>query len=870
MASGKQTSFSYGEIDPQHRFKSGNISYQEGLARLKNGIVDSSGGVKNRAGFRYIATHSYQDKIPSEGQDPSLRVRHFKDLRNGTFDSGDSFRLLSYALPDLVAGPSQPDRHLSFMTRTGTFTNVGGTVYSNGGGSLYQRLIQLDDNLVLTFQGRPDNLVNEGLIYVAPAGASGYAQEYFTSKSAIGTPPATSTISGQGTAGYDIFPVTYLAMQETFDGYESAWNLISAEGQHPNAEWSTTYIFDIENDSQVKRYNVYRSAGTFNSALGLVGKVSITDTAQTNFRFEDFISVADFTRGPPINPRFWGDQTGFTTPEWFDTKRLRYVTCMDLYQQRLVFAPDSDTDENFEVGTVVVSKLGQWRMLHHPNVFDNINAFEFTIPVDKKGKIVAFLSMERLIVFTQKNTFVIRGGGQGILTPTTINPQVISFEGCSEYVEPVKTSNRGFFLNADHSKLMQIVFSIDGNLITGEVSEYSEHLLSEDIVEMAATSGGSDIVWLLKRNGKLVSITIGDANGFAEHETDGHIESICSGPERLRYGRYLSDEDNLEGFLSSKPMSDTIFISVIRDGVRFIESLTRRIDSDPKGYFFADSYVEFGTRLGLINGQHGSALEEFTGLRQAVTIIGGITWEAGEPVQLTTPNTLIGLDSTGFLDIYYDDDQGVEQTIRFKINSYDFDPVDGRSEADGYFLSDVPTQLQNASTRRWAVVFNQVTGLTHLANKEVSVFADGEVISSPNNPNKETLTVSAGGVLDLPDYYAYGIVGLPYTFEMETLDLESSDNRTLTSSRKLINAAGVAFERTLGGFIGTRDADISTMEEIAFSDEDSVEIPIEPFTDHIEVPVQGTWERSGRINIKQVDPLPMSVLAVYPKGIAGD
>jgi hypothetical protein len=37
-------------------------------------------------------------------------------------------------------------------------------------------------------------------------------------------------------------------------------------------------------------------------------------------------------------------------------------------------------------------------------------------------------------------------------------------------------------------------------------------------------------------------------------------------------------------------------------------------------------------------------------------------------------------------------------------------------------------------------------------------------------------------------------------------------------------------------------------------------------TDLVEVPVPGTWNEGGRMVLRQVDPLPVTVLAVSPRG----
>jgi hypothetical protein len=53
-------------------------------------------------------------------------------------------------------------------------------------------------------------------------------------------------------------------------------------------------------------------------------------------------------------------------------------------------------------------------------------------------------------------------------------------------------------------------------------------------------------------------------------------------------------------------------------------------------------------------------------------------------------------------------------------------------------------------------------------------------------------------------------------------------------------------------------------------DDENIDDQTGNFSGHISVPISGAWSERGRINIKQVDPLPMTILSVYPKGVIGE
>jgi hypothetical protein len=156
----------------------------------------------------------------------------------------------------------------------------------------------------------------------------------------------------------------------------------------------------------------------------------------------------------------------------------------------------------------------------------------------------------------------------------------------------------------------------------------------------------------------------------------------------------------------------------------------------------------------------------------------------------------------------------------------------------------------------------------------ISIFADGEIVSSPLNPNKDSISLVSDVTnlftVTLPDWYCNGYCGMPIECEFETLDIEAQDARTLTDAKKLINAVGVGLMETRGGFYGIPDQELSNMTEIMDREDDNVNNQTGNFNGHITVNIPSEWTEHGRISIKHVDPAPISILSVYPKGISGD
>jgi len=154
------------------------------------------------------------------------------------------------------------------------------------------------------------------------------------------------------------------------------------------------------------------------------------------------------------------------------------------------------------------------------------------------------------------------------------------------------------------------------------------------------------------------------------------------------------------------------------------------------------------------------------------------------------------------------------------------------------------------------VATDALSGLDHLEGCEVAILADGKV---------HARKIVAAGAIGL-DYPASKVhVGLPYTAELEPLDLQGgSYEGTSQGKNKRIHGVSVYFYQSMGGEIG-QDADHT--EKMFLKEEraaDANQIPLySGLKDDFNF--QGDWQLSGRIYIKQDDPLPLTVLSILPR-----
>ena len=148
-----------------------------------------------------------------------------------------------------------------------------------------------------------------------------------------------------------------------------------------------------------------------------------------------------------------------------------------------------------------------------------------------------------------------------------------------------------------------------------------------------------------------------------------------------------------------------------------------------------------------------------------------------------------------------------------------------------------------------------LSGLYHLEGEDLSILANGATHADK--------TVSGGGVT-LDFSATTGAVGFGYTSEMQTLRLESgSQDGTSQGKPKRIHDITVRFHETVGAEVGS---DSASADRIFFRDSSmNMDEAVPLFTGDKEIEFEGGFVDGDRIYVRQSQPLPMTVLALYPR-----
>ena len=247
-----------------------------------------------------------------------------------------------------------------------------------------------------------------------------------------------------------------------------------------------------------------------------------------------------------------------------------------------------------------------------------------------------------------------------------------------------------------------------------------------------------------------------------------------------------------------------------------------------------------------------------------MTLSGGTNWTFDESLTLTASASYFSSSDVGD-QIHLTGSDGT--LIRFTIDAFTSSTV-----VTGRPNKTVPVAMRSVSTLVWSKAVTEITGLWHLEGKSVSIFGDGFVVASPNNDSYDTVTVT-NGVATLDKAYSVVHVGLPFISEIETLDIDTPQGETLADKKKLVSKLSIFVEDSRGIWAGPKppvnDAvdPLDGLYEFKIRDDEDYDSPVELKTGVIELNIEPNWNSNGRVFIRQVDPVPVAILAVAPAGL---
>ena len=423
-----------------------------------------------------------------------------------------------------------------------------------------------------------------------------------------------------------------------------------------------------------------------------------------------------------------------------------------------------------------------------------------------------------LLCGTYGGEFVIRGTGDGAITPTDISARQRTNWG-GERVQPVVVGSFVHFVQRCGEKLRQFQYDYYYDTYKGvDVSIFSEHFLKSGVKQLSYLKNPDSMLVLTMNNGTIVLLTLEQDQSvlaWSLLEFKGNIKSSETIPS---FNGYYDElwyiiERNING-----------------QSVKYIERMQDLITPDIQQDCW---YVRSGLSYNAYDLTKGNdiSLSATTGV-----------------ITITAQNSVFEQDM-------------INKRIRVMDESAN---ILGQAVITGYtndksITARVIKEFDNTSFAggSWGISVDEISGLGHLEGERVQILADGA---------EQTERVISNGEIRLELDAWKLIIGLGYQSYITTLPLEAgSQNGTAIGKRKRIHELALRVWRTLGCRVGKSLKDKDLFEIKYREPQTQLGVPPALYTGIIpNIKYNQGWTWEANITVEQSHPFPMNILAIAP------
>jgi hypothetical protein len=317
---------------------------------------------------------------------------------------------------------------------------------------------------------------------------------------------------------------------------------------------------------------IYRGSGT---SFGWVGDLD----PDTGAVFVDVGSAPDYSDAPPRG------QNPFEVYDSSDVLiRTEVPTSVTYFQNRLVFGGTIERP-----AALFFSRTGDFHNFDEritpPPLADDALLFE--LAARRRESINALMGANALLVFTTGSIWTFSGTQGSPLTPDSVEARVVEEIGASA-LRPLSVEGSALYTRLKGRGARALVPSGDANpSYQGvDISLLAQHLFKlETIVDWCYAEDPWGIVWAVRSDGVLLSLTFNKQSqnwGWARHETNGDVKSVCSIP--------MGNED-------------AVYITVLRAGGLYVEKMfSRVVNGDSNDRAALDSSVHWSGSTSTVTG----------------------------------------------------------------------------------------------------------------------------------------------------------------------------------------------------------------------------------------------------------------------------
>ena len=506
------------------------------------------------------------------------------------------------------------------------------------------------------------------------------------------------------------------------------------------------------------------------------------------------------------------------TPPIFDpvfNSSGNYPGAVSYFEQRRVFAGTTNAPQ-----TLWMTRVGTESDLSYSIPTDDSDRILFRVAAREANTIRHLVPLTQLLALTSAAEWRISPVNSDTITPTTISVRPQSYVGANN-VQPSIVNNTVVYCSARDGHVRELGYSWQASgFVTGDLSLRATHLFDTyDITDMCYSKAPQPLLWFISSTGSMLGLTYipeQQVGAWHQHVTDGSFESCTAVAEGSEDRLYVVVKRTIGGVTK-----------------RYVERFASRQVTTIENCFFVDSGLTY-------DGNNATAT--------TVTVT-GTTYLPSDTLTITASSPIFQFPSTSTPPTDINDAIVMTDAAG---NKYRLRIIGTTSTTVATARVDVtlPVALRNVATAVWAFARDTVSGLSHLEGKTVSILADGAVMP------RVTVT---GGQVTLQRASVIVHVGLPYDSDLETLPMALQMEAFGQGRAKNVNEAFLRVYRSSGIFVGPDNDNLTEAKQRTTEPYGS---PPGLKTDEIGVKLTPTWRQSGRIYVRQSDPLPLTIVGL--------
>ena len=596
-----------------------------------------------------------------------------------------------------------------------------------------------------------------------------------------------------------------------------------------------------------------------------------------------------------------------------------HPSTVSFFEQRLVFAGTKD-----EPQTIYFSKSGDYENMTTGTNADD--AMVYTIASNQVNKIRYLKAVRTLLIGTTGGEFSVTADGtDAAVTPTNITIKRQSSFGAAN-VDAQPAGNAVLFLQRAKRKIRELAYNYDSDgYVAPDLTILNETVTKSGVTEMAYQQAPDSILWCVREDGVLAGLTYQRTDNVVawhRHILGGKSDTtknIIQQQISFTANTTVVNGTNNTITLSSHGLvtNDPIYYYAAANPITGINSgklyFVIRVDANTIKLATTAANSAAGTAISLTGPSTASTQYIYQGVNISSNVIYSDDhgFETGDIIFYDNTGTAIGglSENVPYYISRVDDDQfklytdskltnvvsltsakTTEQTDNIlqdaKVESVA--TISGELNEDELWV--IVQRFVNGSVVRHiecfsdfdfdetapedfkfldshlsysGVAVSSLSGLSHLEGETVSILADGATHSTK---------VVSSGTVSLDRASRKVVIGLPYNSVLQTMRIEAGAGQTEGTAQgkiKRISKVILRLFETVGAKVGPT---LDSLETVPFRTTSSaMDLPVSTFlAGDKEVEFTDDYNTDGFIVVKQDQPLPLTVLALYPTIVTND